>query len=717
MKDKNLKFSIALASLIVISVLAFTIPSIAVAQGEEDLPPRNQTIPLRLISEVEIVAIENVDQQRIFVYDYDGQQHDRNTPFAENWFVKRDDDWAHLALGDVDGDGMDEIVAIETTDQNRIFVYDYDGQQHPEDTFANTYFVKRDPNDPWAHLALGDVDGDSLRVGPPIHTVQTIEDQVLAIINAPPKHTGVNNERDIFFAAYKNIQGEETSHSVKAKADWSFTYKMKLEAGESKIGKMEITFQQKIGQKFEREVGERYTTRIGLGFTADTRDRVIIVDTTYDVYEYPIISPPDLAVVDGEQQYIVIMIPQGAPVTDEDHYDSPIHEEGDIRTYPSNPNDLINYDESNLIHETRLLLGPDESWRSIGLSEATREREMESTFARLSLSAGYESSFGLVSAGFSLTGDYGAEVINTHEIKFTEDTNILVKYEGGIEEESKEYRVGIVAYYDSENGHLVVDYVVPEVGSYYADPTYDTIELAPGTLSMVPVGGSTLLIVEDGRMPPESTIQIPISIENADDIGNMDIMLTYDPEVLSATEVIKGSLTDGSMFESNIIDGTVRIGFVDTVGINGNGSIAQIGFDVVGSPGDSSVLTLTASANEIETREEVHIALRHGLFIVEAVEEMKGDCDGDGDVDSVDALLALKMSVGKIEVNLIGDMNDDGQVTSFDAAEIMRIGTRDAVIETNYDLLGYSTGPKPHNIIGAAESIEERGLIDPQPTP
>jgi hypothetical protein len=51
---------------------------------------------------------------------------------------------------------------------------------------------------------------------------------------------------------------------------------------------------------------------------------------------------------------------------------------------------------------------------------------------------------------------------------------------------------------------------------------------------------------------------------------------------------------------------------------------------------------------------------------------MKGDCDGDGDMDVFDALIALKMAVGKIEVNLIADMNVDGQVTSFDAAEIMQ---------------------------------------------
>jgi len=51
---------------------------------------------------------------------------------------------------------------------------------------------------------------------------------------------------------------------------------------------------------------------------------------------------------------------------------------------------------------------------------------------------------------------------------------------------------------------------------------------------------------------------------------------------------------------------------------------------------------------------------------------LQGDCDVDEDIDIVDALIALKMSTGKIEVNLVADMNDDGQVTSLDAAKIMK---------------------------------------------
>lgn len=56
-----------------------------------------------------------------------------------------------------------------------------------------------------------------------------------------------------------------------------------------------------------------------------------------------------------------------------------------------------------------------------------------------------------------------------------------------------------------------------------------------------------------------------------------------------------------------------------------------------------------------------------------AAESVKGDVNRDGKVTSVDALMALQMSVGKIEKSAIADLNGDGRVTSFDAFKILRI--------------------------------------------
>jgi len=51
----------------------------------------------------------------------------------------------------------------------------------------------------------------------------------------------------------------------------------------------------------------------------------------------------------------------------------------------------------------------------------------------------------------------------------------------------------------------------------------------------------------------------------------------------------------------------------------------------------------------------------------------KGDYDGDGKVTELDALAALKMSVGSLPVNLNLDMNGDGKVKADDALSILKM--------------------------------------------
>lgn len=61
------------------------------------------------------------------------------------------------------------------------------------------------------------------------------------------------------------------------------------------------------------------------------------------------------------------------------------------------------------------------------------------------------------------------------------------------------------------------------------------------------------------------------------------------------------------------------------------------------------------------------------LIFATSATEIKGDVSGDGKITSVDALIALKMSVGKIEAREVADMNNDGKVTSFDAFRILQL--------------------------------------------
>ncbi len=211
---------------------------------------------------------------------------------------------------------------------------------------------------------------------------------------------------------------------------------------------------------------------------------------------------------------------------------------------------------------------------------------------------------------------------------------------------------------------------------------------------------------------PLPTVTIPITIKRASGIGSMNLVLTYNSDILNAIDVIPGALTQNSIIEKNLGDGEIRIGLIDTNGINGNGTLFYIKFNVTkvsegSSVNNSSSISIinsskftlsgsglidTPSLKDILRKQNSYSPLNIESAIVSdlngdkitvltvngtfTVGSEKGDVNGDGEITSVDALMALKMSVGELEVNLVADMDDDGQVLANDALQIMNIATQ-----------------------------------------
>ena len=182
------------------------------------------------------------------------------------------------------------------------------------------------------------------------------------------------------------------------------------------------------------------------------------------------------------------------------------------------------------------------------------------------------------------------------------------------------------------------------------------------------------LTFESRSRPTGSDVQIPLMLESvAETVGNMDLTLAYDPMVLEAREVLKGSLTADSLFDYTISGGTIRVALADREGFSGDGSVAYVRFKVIGDTGTSSELGISeATANESDYS-VMALATHNGLFLVTGIDELRGDCDGDGKLSPVDALCALQMAVGKITENLAMDVTGDGKVTSLDARQILKM--------------------------------------------
>jgi hypothetical protein len=201
---------------------------------------------------------------------------------------------------------------------------------------------------------------------------------------------------------------------------------------------------------------------------------------------------------------------------------------------------------------------------------------------------------------------------------------------------------------------------------------------AAGVTPPVPVTEPNYLYAEDRTVAAGESVLVPINIKNAKNIGNMDLLLTYDPKVLKATEVLKGSLTGDTMFESNIQTAPeIRISFASTKGVNGDGSIAYINFQAVGSAGSTSRISFVDTlANEAGTMAKLSgKSTDADVNVVASGNVRKGDVNGDGKISSVDALMALKMSVRIIPATAAADVDGDGRVTSIDAGLILQAAT------------------------------------------
>jgi len=227
----------------------------------------------------------------------------------------------------------------------------------------------------------------------------------------------------------------------------------------------------------------------------------------------------------------------------------------------------------------------------------------------------------------------------------------------------------------------------------------------------------TTIIAGSAEAPQGSDIQVPVKIENADKVGSINLILSY-PNVLEVEDVLQGSLTQNSLFDYNVEGNQIKVGIADSNGISGDGSLFYVKFRVTGNEKaeqaenvkgklrglgqqlseitlrNSHALTLQGIEIYDIDGNSVKVATINGTFrIVSQEEANKGDVNGDGEINSLDALLALQMSIGKVEPNPVADMDGDGKVLAKDATEIMKMATdmmirRTAEIISQNGLLG-----------------------------
>ena len=205
------------------------------------------------------------------------------------------------------------------------------------------------------------------------------------------------------------------------------------------------------------------------------------------------------------------------------------------------------------------------------------------------------------------------------------------------------------------------------------------------------------------------TVPLAVFLDNSSGLANMNFNLVYEARVAEAGNPVKGALLSAStlMVPNSGTAGLVRIGLAGKEDVRGSGVMVQIPFKAVGAPGTATELKLvvttvrsaaggTPSIRTIDGRIEIlgadagggtagapgaggaggakpaqPAAATPATNPSPAGGAIPGDANGNGVLEAVDALMALKMSVGLIPEAMVCDIDKDGRVTSTDARLIL----------------------------------------------
>ena len=101
-------------------------------------------------------------------------------------------------------------------------------------------------------------------------------------------------------------------------------------------------------------------------------------------------------------------------------------------------------------------------------------------------------------------------------------------------------------------------------------------------------------------------------------MGSLEFVLVFDPAVLQVSKAEGASVASNALIESSSgSSGRVWVGLIDVGGMNGDGPVAVITFDIVGDRESTSALTLqNVSAYDATTLLDIVTEVSAGSFVV-----------------------------------------------------------------------------------------------------
>ncbi len=403
-----------------------------------------------------------------------------------------------LSVGDLDNDRRAEIVYVQDyKDENTnpetyklvLQVYRWNGSAFEKKAeTTNHQSIQSGQSEPRRFaLAIGDFDGDRVRVGQGRRYVKTKIVQPLVILNAPPVqfdilgnttvdlNTCYNGQNCDFRSIYKTSSSSTELVSTTVERTWGVSASLSGGGTFAGLG-VEASVTAKYGEKFSRSGVNSKTFTISQQTVAKEDDWIYATVTDYIIWEYPVFEAGNLV---GNLLSLT-------PVLSENRwFDSkswsaytyqPDHEVGNILSY--RPYAQPNFTDNPAVQEPikadaiadalTVSINSDHTWdlniQDFNQNSASKTKE-------IGLEVGASISGWGVKVG--VTGNYSQSSLSTHTTSVQNSTSLTVELKG-VDPSVPEARYIVTPYmYWGKNGSLTLDYAVrPEEAAPGGTPTF-----------------------------------------------------------------------------------------------------------------------------------------------------------------------------------------------------------------------------------------------------
>lgn len=181
------------------------------------------------------------------------------------------------------------------------------------------------------------------------------------------------------------------------------------------------------------------------------------------------------------------------------------------------------------------------------------------------------------------------------------------------------------------------------------------------------------LIVGSASSQAGQTINIPVTIDLTTGIISDQFDIKYDANLLTPTNVTIGTANPTwSIFFNKTVAGTLKIGMFSTAPLTGaNLNIANITFTTKAPAVGSTLLpTPNLTASNVLFDQAIITSVTNGNFTLNIL----GDVNQDGQITAADASLVAQYVVSLSTLTTIqqsnADVSKDGTITMYDAAKI-----------------------------------------------